>query len=171
MNRVMSFLHPLVGAHVNRRRHSTGRRDGGVDFIGGFESARDFHAEIHIHRLVAARGMVIEEDVVAAGAEARLRPQKLPYFIESRLPCRCDAANRYMATDGRQLHGSNRADGNGSTHMSVVTQAGMSRLPAVLIVSDVLHPIDDLAIELFLNRDVGHGSAGSGAMPVFLAGS
>src|SRR6267143_1977610 len=40
----------------------------------------------------------------------------------------------------------------------------------VLLVSDLLHPVDCLAVELFLNSDVGHRSARHGAMPVLLAG-
>jgi hypothetical protein len=34
----------------------------------------------------------------------------------------------------------------------------------------MLHPVDHLAVFLFLNGDVGHGGGGRGSMPVFLAG-
>ena len=41
---------------------------------------------------------------------------------------------------------------------------------AILLVADLLHPVDHLAVELFLNGDVGHGRGRRGAMPVLLAG-
>ncbi|AAF84576.1 hypothetical protein XF_1767 [Xylella fastidiosa 9a5c] len=39
----------------------------------------------------------------------------------------------------------------------------------VLLVGDVLQPLDVLAIERFLDRDVGHGRVGRGAVPVPVA--
>src|SRR5260370_12148466 len=41
---------------------------------------------------------------------------------------------------------------------------------AVLLVGNLLHPVDHLPILLFLNSYVRHGSGLRGAMPVFLAG-
>src|SRR6266568_6837990 len=41
--------------------------------------------------------------------------------------------------------------------------------PLVLFVCDFLHPVDDLAVELFLDGDVGHGGGRRGAMPMLLA--
>ena len=40
----------------------------------------------------------------------------------------------------------------------------------VLLVADLFHPVDNLAVEFFLNGDVGHGRGGRGPMPVLLAG-
>jgi len=40
----------------------------------------------------------------------------------------------------------------------------------VLLVADVFHPVDDLAILLFPNGDVRHGCGGCGSVPVLLAG-
>src|SRR5258706_8266442 len=40
----------------------------------------------------------------------------------------------------------------------------------VLLVADLLHPLDDLAVEPLLDRDVGHGRGRSRAVPVLLAG-
>jgi hypothetical protein len=42
--------------------------------------------------------------------------------------------------------------------------------PSVLFVADLFHPVDNLAIELFLNGDVRHGGGQRSAMPVLLAG-
>src|SRR4051812_2869267 len=42
--------------------------------------------------------------------------------------------------------------------------------PAVLLVGDVLHPVDGLAVALLLNGDVAHPRAGRGSVPVLLAG-
>src|SRR6059036_4183328 len=39
----------------------------------------------------------------------------------------------------------------------------------VLFVADLLHPVDDLAVEVFLDCDVGHGGVRRRAMPVLLA--
>ena len=41
--------------------------------------------------------------------------------------------------------------------------------PLVLFVGDVLHPIDDLAVQPFLNGDVSHGRGWRGPMPMFLS--
>src|SRR3989449_11475522 len=37
---------------------------------------------------------------------------------------------------------------------------------AVLLVADLFHPVHDLAVECFLNRDVRHGCGGRSTMPV-----
>src|SRR3954451_9123540 len=42
--------------------------------------------------------------------------------------------------------------------------------PAVLLVADLLHPIDGRAVQLFLDSDVAHGSGRAGAMSVLFAG-
>jgi hypothetical protein len=39
-----------------------------------------------------------------------------------------------------------------------------------LFVADLFHPVDGLAVELFLNGDVGHGGGGRGPVPMLLAG-
>ncbi len=39
----------------------------------------------------------------------------------------------------------------------------------VLFVADRFHPVNDLAVELFLNSDVGHGCGWRGAVPMFLS--
>src|ERR1035438_6030966 len=41
----------------------------------------------------------------------------------------------------------------------------------VLVVADVLHPVNNLPIELFLNREMCHGGRRRGAVPVLFAGS
>src|SRR5579863_780412 len=45
----------------------------------------------------------------------------------------------------------------------------MSVSAAVLLVADLLHPIDILAVELFLNRDMAHGRGHARAVPVLFA--
>ena len=40
----------------------------------------------------------------------------------------------------------------------------------VLFITDLLHPIDDFAIKLFLDGEVGHGGGGGCAVPMFFAG-
>src|SRR4051812_29125413 len=50
---------------------------------------------------------------------------------------------------------------------------GSSRVevsPAVLLIGDVLHPVDGLAVALLLNGDMTHPRAGRGPVPVLLAG-
>ncbi len=41
---------------------------------------------------------------------------------------------------------------------------------AILGVGDVLHPIDNCSVEIFLNGDVGHRGGGRCAVPMFFAG-
>src|SRR2546430_17462027 len=38
----------------------------------------------------------------------------------------------------------------------------------ILFVADLFHPVDGLAVELFLNGDVRHGRGCRGAVPMFL---
>src|ERR1051325_10225063 len=38
----------------------------------------------------------------------------------------------------------------------------------IILVGHLLHPLDMLAVERFLHRDVHHAGIGTGAMPVFL---
>ena len=38
----------------------------------------------------------------------------------------------------------------------------------VLLFADLFHPLDDLAIQVFLNREVSNGSGWRGAVPVLL---
>ena len=40
----------------------------------------------------------------------------------------------------------------------------------VLLVADLFHPIDHLAVNALLDRDVSHGRSGCGTMPMLLAG-
>ena len=35
-----------------------------------------------------------------------------------------------------------------------------------MLIADLFHPIDGLAIELFLNSDVGHGRSRGGTVPM-----
>ena len=42
--------------------------------------------------------------------------------------------------------------------------------PAVLLVGDLFHPLDDLAVERFLNGDMRHGGSRRGTVPVPHAG-
>jgi NADP-dependent 3-hydroxy acid dehydrogenase YdfG len=41
--------------------------------------------------------------------------------------------------------------------------------PAILFVAHVLHPINDFAVEVFLDRDVRHAGCRRGSMPMLLA--
>ena len=59
MNRIVGFLHPVVGAQMYRHRHHARWSLGRVNLAGGFKRARDLNAEVHVHRLIAARGVVI----------------------------------------------------------------------------------------------------------------
>ena len=42
-------------------------------------------------------------------------------------------------------------------------------LPSVLLVGDLFHPVDGLAVKPFLNSDMGHAGSGSGAVPMLLS--
>ena len=39
-----------------------------------------------------------------------------------------------------------------------------------MVVADVLHPVDNFAVERFLNGDMRHGDCWTCTMPVFLSG-
>src|SRR6516165_1589098 len=57
---------------------------------------------------------------------------------------------------------SQETNGDSSVHVP--------RSSAVLLVADFLHPLDVLAVELFLDRDMAHGRGCRRAVPVLLAG-
>src|SRR5260221_13591275 len=46
---------------------------------------------------------------------------------------------------------------------------GRSKRAEVLFVADLFHPVDDLAVELFLNGNMRHGRGRRGTMPMLLA--
>src|SRR5260221_14621579 len=46
---------------------------------------------------------------------------------------------------------------------------GRSKRAEVLFVADLFHPVDDLAVELFLNCNMRHGRGRRGTMPMLLA--
>src|SRR4030088_1259178 len=48
--------------------------------------------------------------------------------------------------------------------------AGKCSSRAVLLVADLFHPVDDLAVEMFLNGSMGHGRGWRGTMPVLHIG-
>ena len=41
---------------------------------------------------------------------------------------------------------------------------------SIVLIADLLHPVDGLSVELFLNRDVRHGRCWRSAMPMLLTG-
>src|SRR3954470_4270603 len=45
-----------------------------------------------------------------------------------------------------------------------------SGLVLILLVTDLFHPVDNLAVELFLNCNVRHGGGGRGSVPMLLSG-
>src|SRR5207247_1167062 len=58
-----------------------------------------------------------------------------------------------------------------ATKTGASAAAGLARagLCVILLITDLLHPVDGLPVELLLNRDVCHGGGRRGAMPVLLA--
>jgi hypothetical protein len=67
----------------------------------------------------------------------------------------------------------NRKDGatdaSADGHVDFRALHRVCKLPAVLLVAHLFHPLDVFAVEEFLNRDVRHARRRRRAMPVFLA--
>src|SRR5437868_6959029 len=57
------------------------------------------------------------------------------------------------------------APSNGGAYAGALALASSAR-GCVLLVRDLLHPLDDLAVQVLLDSEVGHGGRGGGAMPV-----
>src|SRR4051812_6859060 len=77
---------------------------------------------------------------------------------------------RRMASVGSRIDGS----GTSSTRTSpapYMMVARISHLPVVLIVGDLLEPLDGFAVERLLNREVRHRHRRRGAVPVLLVGA
>src|SRR3954469_5166005 len=76
---------------------------------------------------------------------------------------------RMMASLGARIFGSSTSS-NRTSCGPCKTAPFISFLPclSVLLVGDLLHPVHDPAVELFLDRDVRHGGRRRGAVPVFL---
>src|SRR5436305_14086048 len=51
----------------------------------------------------------------------------------------------------------------------VVDSGGSLRSPGILLVGHLLHPLDDLAVEVLQDGEMGHRGRGRGAVPVPLA--
>src|SRR6516225_1082063 len=87
-----------------------------------------------------------------------MQPRPMAETVRSPLPnlrvCIFDLQGWLAATEGR--------------HPPLRHRQGL-RLFAVLVVADLLHPVDILAVEKFRNGDVRHCGGGSRAMPVLLA--
>jgi hypothetical protein len=89
---------------MHRDGYFARRRLGKPNFSFGFERTHYFNPEIHIHRQIPARGMVIEKHVVAVRAQVRMRPQEFPHLIECGPPCGPYTADCDFAPDGGNPH-------------------------------------------------------------------
>src|SRR5438132_1637120 len=56
-----------------------------------------------------------------------------------------------------------------ATGASAAVVSARTRLCVVLFISNLLHPVDGLPVELLLNGDVGHRRSRRGAVPMLLA--
>jgi hypothetical protein len=56
------------------------------------------------------------------------------------------------------------------THVVEATDSPRNRSLSVLLVTNLFPPVDNLAVECFLNCDVRHGRGRDGPMPMLLAG-
>src|SRR3954466_14443776 len=76
---------------------------------------------------------------------------------------------RMMASAGARIFGSSTSS-NRTSCGPCKTVPFISFLPclSVLFIGDLLHPVHDLAVELFLDRNVRHGGRRRGAVPVLL---
>ena len=54
-----------------------------MDFAFGFKRPHDLNSEVHVHRHVAACGVVVQKHVVTVGAQAWLRPEEIPVMLDA----------------------------------------------------------------------------------------
>src|SRR3954470_4709730 len=78
---------------------------------------------------------------------------------------------RMMASVGARIFGSSTSSNRTSCGpCRTVPFISFLSCRVVLLVGDLLHPVHNLAVELFLDRDVRHGARQRGAVPVLLVG-
>jgi predicted transcriptional regulator len=112
----MRLAQPLIRTDVQSGCDLANRRFRGRHFSLLRERTRNLHAEIDIHSLPAARGMVIKENIVPVAAKPRMLRQKLPDLIESRPPGSTNLADTNPAPNGCQRSSRNSLDGNIDGH-------------------------------------------------------
>ena len=67
-----------------------------------FKGSHYLYTEIHVHRQLPCCRVVVQEDVVAVGAQLRMLAEKCPYLIQGGLPSRADLANQDLPPNGGQ---------------------------------------------------------------------
>src|SRR4051794_16451459 len=78
VNRAVRLGQAVIGADMSGDGCFAARSTYRSDLAGCGEVARDLDAEVDVHRIAVAGGMVIQEDVVSIGPQAGLRAQKCP---------------------------------------------------------------------------------------------
>src|SRR5262249_57179901 len=95
-----------------------GRRSDALDLALAGEGANHLDAEVDRHDLRVL--MMIEEDIVAVGAKARVLLEERPRSIQRRPEFLGDVVHRDAAADGRERAGAKRLDGYFVGHDSLL---------------------------------------------------
>ena len=119
---------------------------------------RDRHGSNRPSRCLGSLQVALQQDS-AANAEATR------YASRNRATPACVTRHRFRSRHEFMRHTA------GPSSLGLRTICSPRRdLFAVLLVADVLHPVDDLAVLRFLNGDMRHRIDRRGAVPMFFAG-
>ena len=99
MNRFMGRGHPVVGTDVQSACDSSAGRFSQVHVAGSFKGLHDLDPEIHVHREVSGRRVMVEKHVVAIRAQTRVLAEERPHAIQGRLPGRADLPDPYLSSN------------------------------------------------------------------------
>jgi len=97
-------------------------RFGRVHLARGFKFARDLDTEVTQHWRAGLLRVVVEENVVAVGPQARVATNELPDLAEGRPPRRANRGQLDLAPHRGQLAGVNSLYVDGDGHSSILNQ-------------------------------------------------
>src|SRR5262245_22676070 len=115
---LVSGGHVLVAPAVDDHGGLARRRSDTLDLALAGEGANHLDAEVDRHDLRVL--MMIEEHIVAVGAEARVLLEERPHSIQRRPEFLGDVVHRDAAADGRERAGAKRLDGYFVGHDSLL---------------------------------------------------
>lgn len=116
MNRVMRVGQALVWTDVQSGRDLSRGSLGREHFARPLKRTGNLNAEIHIHGRLHVFRMVIEEDIVAVGAESGVLLQERPNLVESGAPGTGNLVDTNRPMDRREYSRGNNLDGNAGGH-------------------------------------------------------
>jgi hypothetical protein len=82
----MSLAHSVIRTNVQRARDLSPRRFDQVHFASFFEGTNNLHTEVHLHRKMSRRWVMVKAHVAPIRAQPRVMTEKFPHPIQRWAP-------------------------------------------------------------------------------------